>query len=103
MFLLAAVRRPRGPDIPVKVRNLSSGGMMAEFSGGLVRGDAVEVDLRGIGTVAGKVAWTAPGRLGVQFDAPVDPRLARVVPHPSAAAQTMLVRASRSTWRPGLR
>ena len=103
MFLLAAVRRPRGPDIAVKVRNLSSGGMMAEFTGGLMRGDAVEVDLRGIGTITGKVAWTAPGRLGVQFDTAVDHRLARVTPKASAAAQPMLVRASRSAWRPGLR
>ena len=38
MLLLASVRRPGGADVAVKVRNLSSGGMMAECPGGFGRG-----------------------------------------------------------------
>ena len=79
MFLMAVMRRPGGPDVSVKVRNLSAGGMMAESPIGFSRGEAVETDLRGIGTITGKVAWTAGGRVGVQFDGPIDPRLARAL------------------------
>jgi hypothetical protein len=102
MFLMATMRRSAGgPDVPVKVRNLSGGGLMAESATGFMRGDAIEVELRGIGTVTGRIAWTAGGRLGVAFDAPVDPRLARkpVTGQP----QPQLVRASRAMWRPGIR
>jgi hypothetical protein len=101
MFLMAVVRGPSGSEVTVKIRNLSSGGMMAESPISFLRGDAVEVELRGIGRVAGKIAWTAGGRIGVQFDAQVDPRLARkpVGGNP----QPQLVKASRSMWRPSIR
>lgn len=101
MFLMAAVRRVGGTDVSCKVRNLSAGGMMAESPVGFSRGDAIEVDLRGIGIITGKIAWTAGGRIGVQFDAPIDPRLARkpVGGNP----QPQLVKPSRAMWRPALR
>jgi len=102
MFLMATMRRPGGADVQVKVRNLSGGGMMAESPVNFSRGDVVEVDLRGIGPVAGKIAWTAGGRLGVQFDTAVDPRLARK-PVSSGNPQPQLVRPSRTMWRPGIR
>jgi len=102
MFLLATVRRPQGTDIAVKVRNLSPGGLMAECPSGFVRGDLIHCDLRGLGTVPGKVAWTAAGRIGVKFDAPVDHRLARVGT-PSAPPPTMLIRASKTMYRPAVR
>lgn len=101
MFLMAAVRRPGGADVQVKVRNLSSGGMMAESPVNFSRGDAIEADLRGIGLVTGKIAWTAGGRIGVQFDAPVDPRLARKPV--SGNPQPQLVKPSRTMWRPSIR
>ena len=101
MFLMAAMRRPGGSDVQVKVRNLSSGGMMAESPVNFSRGEVIEAELRGIGLVAGKIAWTAGGRVGVQFDVPIDPRLARkpVGGNP----QPQLVRPSRTMWRPGIR
>ena len=101
MFLMAAVRRAVGPEITVKVRNLSAGGMMAESPVNFSRGETVEIELRGIGIVAGKIAWTAGGRIGVQFDTPIDPRLARKPV--SGNPQPQLVKASKSMWRPGLR
>jgi len=101
MFLMAAMRRPGSADVQVKVRNLSSGGMMAESPVNFSRGDLVEAELRGIGIVTGKVAWTAGGRVGVQFDAPIDPRLARKPV--SANPQPQLVRPSRTMWRPSTR
>jgi hypothetical protein len=101
MFLMAAMRRAGGADVQVKVRNLSPGGMMAESPVNFSRGDVIETELRGIGIVSGKVAWTAGGRVGVQFDAPIDPRLARKPV--SGNTQPQLVRPSRAMWRPSIR
>jgi hypothetical protein len=101
MFLMAVMRRSGGADVTVKVRNLSPGGMMAESPVNFTRGEAIEAELRGIGVVTGKIAWSAGGRVGVQFDTTVDPRLARkpVGGNP----QPQLVKASRTMWRPTLR
>jgi len=101
MFLMAAMRRPGSAEVQVKVRNLSSGGMMAESPVNFSRGDLIEADLRGIGTVTGKIAWTAGGRVGVQFDSMIDPRLARKPV--SGNPQPQLVRPSRTMWRPSIR
>ena len=101
MFLLATLRRPGGPDVQVKVRNLSGGGMMVEGPVSFSRGEAVESVLRGIGAVGGKIAWTAGGRVGVAFDRAIDPTLARK--SVTGGPQPQLVKASRTMWRPGLR
>lgn len=61
----------------VRVRNLSSGGLMAEYAKPVAIGDRVMVKLRGVGDVEGRIAWTAEGRVGVAFDAEIDPKLAR--------------------------
>jgi hypothetical protein len=102
MFLMAVIRRPGGEDVTVKVRNLSSGGMMAESPISFSRGEVIAIELRGIGAIGGRIAWTAGGRVGVAFDDPIDPRLARK-PLTSGAPQPNLVKPSRSMWRPGLR
>ena len=101
MFLMAVMRRPGGTEVTVKIRNLSSGGMMAESPVSFSRGDPIETELRGIGTVTGKIAWTAGGRIGVQFDVQIDPRLARKPVNGNP--QPQLVKASRSMWRPSIR
>jgi len=101
MFLMAVMRRPGGIEVTVKIRNLSSGGMMAESPVSFSRGDPIETELRGIGIVTGKIAWTAGGRIGVQFDVQIDPRLARKPV--SGNPQPQLVKASRSMWRPSIR
>lgn len=80
LFLSATIRR-RGDtgeeSSPVRVRNLSADGMMADYHEASVPGDAVVVTLRGIGSVPGKVAWVGQGRIGIAFDVEVDPKLAR--------------------------
>jgi hypothetical protein len=103
MFLMATVRRPGGQDVTVKVRNLSPGGMMAECPVGFARNESIEVELRGIGRVAGTIAWSTGGRIGVSFADPVDPRDARKPVAASGGAQPLLVKASRSMWRPSLK
>jgi hypothetical protein len=80
LFLMAAIRRPSDPDcevIPARVRNLSEVGMMADFRDVADEGEAVIVEVRGIGVVPGKVAWVSGGRIGITFDETVDPHLAR--------------------------
>lgn len=61
----------------VRIRNLSEGGLMAEVPKILDVGTEVTLDIRGIGEVAGKVAWFAEGRAGVALDHPIDPSRAR--------------------------
>jgi hypothetical protein len=89
LFLSAIVRRESDGDAelqPVRVRNLSGVGLMADYCDVVEPGEAVVVTLRGVGSVAGRVAWVKKNRVGIAFDVEVNPRLARkpVVPPPAA-------------------
>ena len=77
LFLAADLCIEGHPLAHVRIRNLSSGGLMAEYAHPVEIGRALKIDLRGIGKIAGQVAWTAAGRLGVAFDSPIDPLQAR--------------------------
>lgn len=78
LFLKAVLRFPNsGTQGEVRVRNLSSGGLMAEAPLQAIRGEPVEVNLKNLGWVTGKVAWVAESRCGIAFDYPVDPKAAR--------------------------
>lgn len=78
MFLAAGLRvRGREMIEQVRVRNLSAGGMMAELPGRLDVDTLVDVDVRGIGWVKGRIAWWTSGRVGIAFDDPIDPIAAR--------------------------
>lgn len=92
---MAALRRPGGQDVMVKIRNLSPGGMMAECPISFVRHESIEVDLRGIGRVTGKIVWATGGRIGVAFSEAVDPRLARK-PFASIGLQPAFAEAPRA-------
>lgn len=78
LFLSAQIRIDgvEQPE-PVRVRNLSEGGLMADLPHGASVGATVELVLRGIGPVIGRVAWCTAGRIGVAFDHPIDPQKAR--------------------------
>lgn len=52
----------------VKVRNLSSLGMMGEGGPRVVRGSRLTIDLRDVGAVRGSVVWVQNDRFGVAFD-----------------------------------
>ena len=78
LFLMGRLRTPALQGIfSVRIRNLSAGGLMAEFDTSLDRDTPVEVEVRGVGWVKGRVAWFAVGRTGVAFDTPIDPQRAR--------------------------
>ena len=61
----------------VRIRNLSAGGVMVELPEPIDLDTAVEIDVRGIGWISGKIAWTAVDRAGIAFDKSVDPLRAR--------------------------
>ncbi|MGI4731597.1 MAG: PilZ domain-containing protein [Janthinobacterium lividum] len=78
LFLMARLRTPSLDEtFSVRIRNLSPGGLMADFATPLERDTPIQIEVRGIGWVPGKVAWFAEGRTGVAFDAPIDPTKAR--------------------------
>ena len=78
LFLKAEMRLPeKGLEIEARVRNLSSGGLMAEAPVHVDRGDSVEINMRNIGWIGGSVAWTSEGRFGVAFNQPIDPKIVR--------------------------
>lgn len=92
LFLLAQLRVEGSEELyRVKVRNLSSGGMMAEGLAPVTRGQPVQVELRNVGWVVGAVAWKQDERFGIAFAEEIDPRLARApvaasAPSPVSAA-----------------
>ena len=77
LLLTAQFRVAGGAIEQVRVRNLSPGGLMAEYPAPVARGTVVEIEVRGVGWVSGRIAWTAEGRVGVAFDHEIDPLLAR--------------------------
>jgi hypothetical protein len=78
LMLTAQLRIEGKPDTAqVRVRNLSSGGMMAEYAAPVSSGTPLEVEVRGVGWITGRIAWSAEGRVGVAFDHAIDPLLAR--------------------------
>jgi hypothetical protein len=75
LLVKAILRFPNsGEEREARVRNISSGGLMAEAPLRAPRGEPVEVKLRNIGWVSGKVAWIAESRFGIAFDYPIDPK-----------------------------
>lgn len=62
---------------PIRIRNLSSTGLMADSQVAYDLGAIVEVGLRGIGIVTGEIVWVRDGRMGITFREAIDPKRAR--------------------------
>ena len=77
LMLTAQFRVGNDSVCQVRVRNLSSGGLMAEYAAPVSRDTEVEVEVRGVGWVRGRIAWATDGRVGVAFEHDIDPMLAR--------------------------
>lgn len=72
-FQLADMRVGRDVTVHrVKVRNLSSAGMMGEGTVRVSSGTHITVELSDIGEVAGTVVWVQEPRFGVAFDREID-------------------------------
>lgn len=78
LLLKAILRFPSNDkESEVRIRNLSAGGLMAETTTRVARGEPVEIKLRSIGWITGHVAWSTEGRLGIAFDHAINPKDAR--------------------------
>ncbi|CAH0350527.1 hypothetical protein BH11PSE5_BH11PSE5_26310 [soil metagenome] len=78
LFLLTVISDPDGRAMgSARVRNLSATGLMADCEKPFSVGDRISTKLRGVGEVTGKITWVKDDRVGVSFDAPIDPKLAR--------------------------
>ncbi len=67
-----------GEKLAVRVRNISSGGMMVDCTIGGAIGDVVIADVKNVGKVRGRIAWAVPPRMGIAFDHTINASLARV-------------------------
>lgn len=77
LLLSAQLRVADEAETTVRIRNLSAGGLMAEYPQPIDRGTLVEIEVRGVGWVSGRIAWATDGRVGIAFDRAIDPRAAR--------------------------
>ncbi|MBB6190756.1 hypothetical protein FHS51_000973 [Sphingobium wenxiniae] len=78
LFLLTNLVRDDGvPLCQARVRNLSATGLMAECERRVAAETRLILELRGLGRVAGQVAWSHGERIGIAFDKPIDPHLVR--------------------------
>ena len=78
LFLQAGlILQGRTDPVIVRVRNLSPGGMLAEGKVRVEQGAAIEVDLKNIGPVPGRVVWAGEGKFGIAFDHQIDPQAVR--------------------------
>ena len=97
LFLLAQLRVDGQDGVTrVKVRNLSSGGMMAEGDCKVVRGSLVAVELRNLGWVEGTVAWKQEDRFGIAFVDEIDPAFVRAATAPPAEGEFEIPRYTRN-------
>jgi len=86
LFMLACLRLDgRDPVRRVKIRNLSSGGLMAEGDMRVVSGTPLEIELRNVGWVGGTVAWVQDNRFGIAFNEEIDARSVRAAQAPANA------------------
>ncbi|MFP5432795.1 MAG: PilZ domain-containing protein [Alphaproteobacteria bacterium] len=78
LFLLTSFATPEGAPLgKAHIRNLSATGLMADCERAIPADAKVEFELRGVGKVSGVVAWSRDDKIGIAFDAPIDPQLAR--------------------------
>jgi hypothetical protein len=86
LFLMTTIARQDGTATgQAKVRNLSATGLMADCDHMFLKDEQVVIALRGVGDVTGHVAWANGQRIGVAFDRPIDPQLARKPVHVAPA------------------
>lgn len=74
-------------DHQVRVRNLSTGGMMAVSDVPAAMGQVVQVALPRVGWVGGTVAWKQEDRFGIAFDEEIDAAAVRSPIKPGEWAQ----------------
>lgn len=95
LFLLASIRVEQNDETHrVRVRNLSDGGMMAEATLRVKRGNRLHIEMRNVGKIEGTVAWVQDNRFGIAFDEEIDSQAARKPAPESSASEASLVKPS---------
>jgi hypothetical protein len=89
------------PKHPIRIRNLSATGLMADSQAAFDLGCLVEVEMRGVGAVSGEVVWIRQNRMGITFSAPIDPKLARKPVSQGESFEVLEIQGQ--LRRPGLR
>ena len=79
-ILLLAQLRVEGEAVVfgIRIRDLSAGGLRAQFAECRLGRARVAVEVRNIGWVTGSVVWQDGAHIGVRFDSPIDPDKARI-------------------------
>lgn len=78
LFLLTSITSSDGVNLgKARVRNLSATGLMADCERAIPADIDVVLELRGVGRITGRVAWSRKDKIGVAFDRDIDPQLAR--------------------------
>ena len=77
-LLKVATLQWNGMQMPVRVRNISTGGALVETDRALPFEAKIQLDLPGCGCLGAEVRWADSGRVGIQFDEEFD--LRRLVP-----------------------
>jgi hypothetical protein len=77
VFLRGVIGRAGSRNrMPLTVRNISAHGLKGECAYPPQSGEAIEIELPGIGAVFGRVRWGDGQGIGIEFDGPIDPTLA---------------------------
>ena len=101
LFVLAGLRIEGTPgEQRVRVRNLSSGGLMAEGGPALTRGQIVWIEVRNAGWVEGSVAWVQGSRCGIAFRDEIDTKGAKPARSPTAPAEDLDLVVRRPAFAP---
>lgn len=88
---------------PIRIRNLSSTGLMADSQAAYDLGAIVEIGLKGIGLIEGEIVWVRGGRMGITFRETIDPLRARRQVTPGDDEHLRKVVDLGRVRRPGLR
>jgi PilZ domain len=67
-------------SMTVRIRNISSGGMMIDCSANFPIGHVVSCTIKNVGEVKGRIAWSVAPRMGIAFESELDPKKVRYTP-----------------------
>lgn len=77
LMLMATLRIAGGAACPVRVRDISKGGLKIEAPLGAPNGTPVRIELPNLGWRDGTIAWTQPGKLGIRLNTEIEPNAVR--------------------------
>lgn len=79
ILMLAKLRVGGNPEpLTIRIRDLSAGGLRAQFSGPRLGRARLAVEIRNIGWVEGSVAWQNDEYIGIRFDTAINPERSRI-------------------------